>query len=210
MKNLVTVVILLFVSILNANAQDNSKILLGGSLGIDLSNYSGDNNSFRGDIDKTFQLSTSPFIGYFISKNFLSGIAFENNILNVYYESDDIYLSSIKQSEFLFNPFLRYYFNVPLFIQSQFNIGRTKQTLNFNPDYLGPDPNDPIIQISTLKSKNFTIGFSFGIGYDIDLYKKIKLEPLIKYVRNKYSDKENETSFKTSSLLLNLGFVYRL
>ena len=207
MKNLLFLIPLLILSLIDSKAQENNKMLIGGTFGFNFSNYSESNNFLTGGIDKTVSFSTSPLVGYSITENFMAGLALEYNTNSVYYSSNN-YLKNIKQIDFLINPFVRAYFKQSFFIQGQFNIGNSKQNLNFNKDIAAGDPNDPL-PVSDLESKYFTIGYGIGVGYDISLSQKIKLEPLIRYVNNKYNEKGTDSSYKTSDIILNLGFIFR-
>ncbi len=207
MKIIFLLIPLNIVSIIALNAQNDQKMLIGGTFGFNFSNYDDSNNFLVGGIDKTVDFSTSPLVGYSITNNIMAGLALEYNTANVYYQPSQ-YLKNIKQIEFLISPFIRFYFKQSFFIQGQFNIGNTKQNLNYNKDVAIGDPNDPLF-VTDLESKYFTLGYGIGLGYDINLSQNIKLEPLIRYVNNKYNEKDTDSSFKTSDIVLNLGLIFR-
>lgn len=51
------------------------------------------------------------------------------------------------------------------------------------------------------------MGGGIGVGYDIPLTEKIKLEPMFRYVINYYKNKEDD-NYNNADIIVNMGFIY--
>ena len=198
MKKTVVLTILLACIGIQTFGQDQ-KFLVGGSLGTNFDKEETINNDL---IDsKRTNLAISGLFGYFLTSRFVIGteLTYEKTKTN----QNGVSSSETKSLDYVFSPFLRYYFN-QAFIQAQGNFG--KSDYNYNADLYIIDNNYNV----DVENVYNILGWCVGIGYDFSLTNRLLLEPIIKYNSNKHTDKINDLDLKRNGLTLHVGFVFKL
>lgn len=177
----------------------NSSYIIGGTIGYGTSNSKFENTEPLSGINETTSLSGSPFGGYYISRKIMLGVAIDFIV-----ESAGVSHNSVispNYTETFIDPFVRYYFNSSLFIHGQVNFGKSFQEFDLGVLSIN-------LTSTPVKLEYNVIGAGISVGYDVELSKKLKLEPMIRYIYNKYS--ETDYNFTRTSISLKMGLIYML
>jgi hypothetical protein len=181
-------------------SQNVHQFLIGGELGYQ---YKDDNSTiessnFFGSTENILQLN--PTVGYFITKNIVTGIGLEYLLDNTKYKNY-IYYSSLEKG-FIIAPFIRFYAPFGLFLHAEFDYGTSKISSNGR-----AIPGATGFVVSSYEYFHKIIGFSAGLGYSIKLSENLGIEPSIKYLGGKYNEKDSKNDFTRKGLLMNIGIV---
>lgn len=197
-KKIISILFIISANTFVVFAQERANTyFLGGTFGFDFSD-----SKTTGLDTKTTSLSIAFITGYNITNNIATGVDFEYNITNTNFDEDQL-VDYSNNSEFLIAPFFRYYIISDLFAQTQVNIGyMNSEVKTYYFDLLSMET---ISDIS--KYTYFTYGYGLGIGYNIKLNENVSLEPMIRYLANKYKDKESNNDFNQSSFYFNIGLI---
>lgn len=200
MNKIINTILFVLIFGFQTMSQD-SKFLIGGTVGYGYSNIKSTNTSVSFETTEAKTLCGSPFFGYFVSKKMMIGLAIEFNFENS--ENDLDTNSDEEYSDILLSPNIRYYLNSSIFIQGQINYGISNRkygtTIN-----MGTEGPVYILQ----DSKSTVFGLGTGIGYDIKLSDNLKLEPMIRYVLNNYKNEDSTLDYKSTSILFKMGLIY--
>ena len=194
----ITLFLLLFGYSAAVRAQ-TEKFLAGGSMSFRYTKTNPEENSQMNTVGRTYSFSAAPVFGFTFVKNMMAGVAVEFTWENTSYEEGISEYS--KYNSVLLTPFYRYYFFSPLFAQVQFSWGPANSRQKYNPDMI------PITE--ELKFTLTSLGYGFGLGYDIRLADHICLEPMVRYIKLYNTSSEENQSFRRSDILFNLGIFYR-
>jgi len=171
MKNVI-VLLCLFVFGLSQSLFAQIDCLVGADLGFNTSSTSYNNQSVEDNSSNLF--NSNLFYGLNFTDQIVGGIGFQ------YYRSVSNQPSSIYTYEKFYSvtlsPFLRYYTNMGVFGQVQFNCGKSYGDSKLNEMYINPS-------ITNLENHAdmLVYGISIGIGYAIKAGDSFLIEPLIKY-----------------------------
>lgn len=168
MKNSILLLAVLLTLCLYSNAQDKSqKFLIGGHFSLSNSNQESDNSD-----SKTFSLSISPAVGYFVSERWLIGLKVNYSYQKSESSHSDIdYESDFTMNNYLFGPYARYY--IPL--GEKFKLYTQLETLygiNKRNDNDKNGTGEPFNTDSDRKL--FSLAFNPGLSFNIT--KKLLLE----------------------------------
>ena len=206
MKKLIVFCLLFGISFyLGKVHSQETKFITGGTLGFRSTRHDPKIYSFSSDVGySSALLSTSPFFGYSFGGKQIAGLALDYQ-LNYTNLRGNGYDKSIRH-DFLFSPFLRYYFKSYFFTQLQLNFGKSVEKIDgVSFYYIG----SPGFQTDNAKYKYKVFGYGFGAGFTIGLGDNVSFEPLIRYVINNYSGNVRNTDYKDSGFIINTGFIYR-
>lgn len=200
-KRIITILWLIAANTFLTFSQERANnFFVGGSLGFDFSD-----SKATGLEAKITSLSTAIIGGYHIADNIAVGFDLEYNITNTNFDEDQL-VDYSNNSEFLMAPFFRYYFVSDLFAQAQGNIGNMNSEVKTY--YVDPVSMEPITDLA--KYTYFTYGYGLGLGYTINLKENVNLEPMVRYLGNKYIDKEDDDDFNQTSFYFNIGLIVTL
>jgi hypothetical protein len=199
-KTIITLLLISANTFLAFAQEKASSFFIGGSLGFDFSD-----SKTTGLNAKITSLSTAFIAGYRISDKIATGFDFEFNMTNTNFDDNQL-VDYSNNSEFLIAPFFRYYFVADLFAQAQGNIGYMNSEVKTY--YVDLISMETITDLS--KYNYFTYGYGLGMGYDIKLKENIYLEPLVRYLANKYNDREDNEDFNQNSFYFNIGLIVNL
>ena len=100
------------------------------------------------------------------------------------------------------SPFIRYYFKC-LYLQAQTSLGLSNRSHEFFYSHLDNEAS------GQWERKYWLTDMGLGVGYDISLSKKVKLEPMVRHMRNIFRDKKIfSLESVNSDTYLTLGLVY--
>jgi hypothetical protein len=200
-KSLPFLAIFLACAIGNVFSQDN-RFITGGSLGFSFTSSKSKESDQSVLNNHVTDFSGNPFFGYFINEHLVLGAGLEFVVDKVKYV-DPVLYDYDKSTDFMFVPFMRYYFDGSLFMLAEFQVG--KSVIKFSGD------NDMFS--GTVKYNFRTLGAGVGFGYDIRLSDHVCLEPVVLYnfKSKKQTDAEEgaDMSVKQQLIFLKLGLVYR-
>lgn len=213
MKNSILLLAVLLTLCLYSNAQDKSQnFLIGGHFS--LSNSNQDSDNFE---SKTFSLSVSPTVGYFVSEKWLIGLkgsySYQKGESS---QSDGDYKSDVTMNNYLFGPYARYYiplgekFKLYTQLETLYGINKRKNTDNNGTE-------EPFNTDSDRKL--FSLAFNPGLSYNIT--KKLLLEAEFGEVDylyldyktdddNDYTQSSKRTSFGISLNTISFGLALLL
>jgi hypothetical protein len=200
-KRIITILWLIAANTFLTFSQERANdFFVGGSFGIDFSD-----SKATGLEAKITSLSTAFIGGYHITDNIAVGVDLEYNITNTNFDEDQL-VDYSNNSEFLIAPFFRYYFVSDLFVQAQGNIGNMNSEVKTY--YIDPVSMETINDLA--KYTYFAYGYGIGFGYTMKLKENIYLEPMVRYLGNKYIDKEDDDDFNQTSFYFNIGLMVTL
>ncbi|MCG8582557.1 MAG: outer membrane beta-barrel protein [Bacteroidales bacterium] len=193
------ILIFLLVCIYTLAFGQDQKYLVGGALGTSFENE----KTIDSDVidSKQTNFAITGLFGYFITNRFVLGteLTFEITKTN----NKGVNPSETKSLDYVFSPFLRYYFN-QAFIQAQGNFGKSDYSHNGDLYFLNDYYDINVENIHNI------FGWGAGIGYDFNITNKLLLEPIIKYNSNKHTDKVDDFDLKRNGLSLHVGLVFKL
>ena len=123
----------------------------------------------------------------------LKGLALGLNVSFDYSDSEFIFndesQGAVKNKFITFGPFARYYFNNDLFVEGSF--GFSKST------------NDD----GTRDVESNLFNYQIGVGYAFFLNNHVSVEPVVSYVRDKFSQDNSDTDVITNRFVIGIGLT---
>lgn len=211
----ITLVFVLFIVVLNANAQINKgQWMIGGRANFSYTK-SGDDIGVTHFTNKATSLELLPGAGYFFMNKFCGGVrtglSYSNTQSNSGGVSGTLHTvasSQVKITSFILSPFLRYYFlpatsKVNILADISYAYNHRKQDINYNQSQYDENPNPPQPPVSYMNSysnKDHSSSYTISAGPAFFINRKVSLELTLGYMRSKYS------ANSTNSLIAGAGF----
>jgi len=208
MKNFVTALCFMLLSISSLAQLQKGSLLLGGNLNYQTSATKLDNsNAVGGSMQKNNSFSAGAVLGYFISKHTVTGLKF--SYFSSY--SDNSYqtgqISTFENNQVLVGPFIRKYFAVKEWLafygQAEVNYGSSKQFQDI----------DASTNTTEMKIRSVNISSSLGLSFFPTKWMSIDLSanPLNFFYQNNQSTVKgtnisgNYPTYELSSKAFNLN-----